>query len=140
MVIELSYWDMFWIGVTVGWILCWYVPVLSNIKLTKTKPINTEERQEMFDMKTLGYLPVPEFKYQPTQYFKHVPVKDLRSHNQGEVSDCGGEYDCEIGKCLTCLKLYAREKNGKGSSHCDWCIKSSKIRSNPPLPKYNTNK
>ena len=85
MIIELSYWDMFWIGVTVGWILCWHVPVLLNIKLTKT--ISDEERQEMFDMKTFGYLPVPEFKYQPTQYFKHVPVKEVRLSNQGKMPE-----------------------------------------------------
>ena len=85
MTIELSYWDMFWVGVTVGWILCWYTPILLNIKLPKTKPMNAEERQELYDMKTLGYLPVPEFKYSPTQYFKYVPVKELRLNNQGEM-------------------------------------------------------
>lgn len=85
MIIELSYWDMFWVGVTIGWILCWYVPVLLNIKLPKPKPMSAEERQEFYDMKTLGYLPIPDFKYQPTKYFIHVPVKELRSGNQGEI-------------------------------------------------------
>ena len=85
MIIELSYWDMFWIGVTLGWILCWYIPKLLNIKLPKTQPMSAEERQELYDMKTLGYLPVPDFKYQPTRYFKHAPVKEVRIHNQGEV-------------------------------------------------------
>lgn len=78
MIIELSYWDMFWIGVIVGCILCWYVPVLLNIKLPKTKLISAEDKQEMYDMKTSEYLPVPEFKYQPTQYFKHVPVEEIK--------------------------------------------------------------
>lgn len=81
MIIELSYWGMFWVGVTVGWILC--VPVILGV--INFKPVGVEERQEMYDMKTLGYLPVPEFKQQPTQYFKHVPVKELRSGNQREI-------------------------------------------------------
>ena len=136
MIIELSYWDMFWVGVTVGWILC--VPVILSV--INFKPMSAEDKQEIHDMKTLGYLPVPEFEYQPTQYFKHVPVKELRLNNQGEIPSGGGENDYEAGKCLTCLKLYAREKNGKGGSHCDLCIKNNKVKSDPPLPEYNPNK
>lgn len=81
MIIELSYWDMFWVGVTVGWILC--IPVV--ISVINFKPMSTEDKQEMHDMKTLGYLPVLEFKQQPTQYFKYVPVKEFRVGNQGET-------------------------------------------------------
>ena len=81
MIIELSYWDMFWAGVTVGCVLC--VPVILSV--VNFRPMSAEDKQEIHDMKTLGYLPVPEFRYQPTQYFKYVPVKDLRIGNQGEM-------------------------------------------------------
>lgn len=75
MTIELSYWDMFWIGVTVGWILCYYVPVLLNIQVRNHSGKQTKP----------NYLKPADFKYQPTQYFKHVPVKELRLGNQGEI-------------------------------------------------------
>ena len=75
MIIELSYWDMFWVGVTVGWILCWYVPLLLNIGV----------RSNRMNQSKPNYLKPAEFKYQPTQYFKHVPVKELRLGNQGEM-------------------------------------------------------
>lgn len=78
MTIEISYWDMFWIGLLVGWVLCWFLPKLLNLE-----KMSHEERQEMYDMETLGYLPVPEFKPQPTQYFKHVPVTEIRLSNEG---------------------------------------------------------
>lgn len=81
MIIELSYWGMFWVGVTVGWILC--IPIILSV--VNFKPMGDEYKQEMYDMKTLGYLPVPELKQQPTQYFKYVPVKEFRVGNQGEM-------------------------------------------------------
>lgn len=131
MIIELSYWDMFWIGVTVGWILCWYVPVLLNIEVHNHKTNHIKP----------NYLKPVEFKYQPTKYFKHVPVEELRLANQGGIPNCGGENEYEVGLCLSCLRKFAREKNGKGSSHCDECIKNDKVRSNPPtLPEHSPNK
>lgn len=75
MIIELSYWDMFWIGVAVGWILCWCVPVLLNIEVRSYQASQTKPK----------YLKTVELKYQPTQYFKHVPVKELRLGNQGQM-------------------------------------------------------
>ena len=77
MIIELSYWGMFWIGVVVGWILCWYVLVLLNIKIRSHGGKQTKA----------NYLKPVKFKYQPTQYFKHVPVKEIRLHNQGRFPD-----------------------------------------------------
>ena len=75
MIIELSYWDMFWVGVTIGWILCWYVPVLLNIEVNSRDTVHTKP----------SYLKPAEFKYQPTEYFKHVHVKEIRLHNQGQI-------------------------------------------------------
>lgn len=102
MIIELSYWDMFWVGVMVGWILCWYVPLLLNVQVrgcnnNKTKP---------------NYLKPIDFKYQPTQYFKHAPVKELRLGNQGEMPS-------------------------KPTSEMPSLKKTKK---SPPLPEYNPNK
>ena len=75
MIIELSYWDMFSIGVIVGWVLCWYVPVLLNIKI---RSLSNRKRKP-------NYLKPVGFKYQPTQYFKNVPIKEFQLGNQTEV-------------------------------------------------------
>ena len=117
MIIELSYGQVFWIGVLVGVVLAYIFKklfrCLSEVKLSG---MNNEERQEFLDMKNLGYLPVPSylepksFKYSPVDYLKYLYEPKL--HNQGQMPD-------ESGISIPLLK--ETEK-----SH--------------PLPEYNPNK
>lgn len=102
MVIELSYWGMFWIGVVVGWVLFWYVPLLLSIQVRNHNSSHSKP----------NYLKPVEFKYQPTNYFKHVPVKEIRLQNQGEMPN-------------------------RPTSEIPPLKKPNKAA---PLPEYNTNK
>lgn len=104
MTIELSYWDMFWLGVTAGWVLCWYVPILLNITsrqgmLSEEEKVKKYlEKQEELDMRNLGYLPVNQPKTD-----KSLPERPRSS--------------LEVSICLKCLRVFAREK---GDNRC-WC-------------------
>lgn len=73
MIVELNYWDMFWSGVIAGWVIYWCVTKVLNISVSSG---SSHSRP--------NYIKPTKFEYKTPNYFKHVPVKEFRSQNQGQ--------------------------------------------------------
>lgn len=100
--IELSYWGMFWLGLTIGCILCWRTPVLFNIKV----------RRYSDDQKEPNYIRPINFEYKTPDYFGiNRPISRFEPFT-----------------CLSCLRTFARERGSNASHHCSDCIESGKYK------------